>query len=79
MLTFEEAKSAALEVNDAYNYCTEYEGAYLFSDYDSLSIGGLASPIVIVKETGAVLSYPACIGTDLLKNEIRADRIKHWK
>ena len=52
MITKNEAIKLAKEHNSAYDYCTEYENAYLFSIKDFLSIGGFDSPVAVMKETG---------------------------
>ncbi len=76
MLTLEEAIKKVKEIRQNVDMCVEYENGYMFiakedSDYD----GGYGhAPIVILKDTGKVVSMPQFIlagaGEEISRKEI---------
>lgn len=79
MIDFEAAKSIANDVNPRFDYCAEYNGAYVFSVKDSTEIGGMSSPLVISKEDGKKMSFVAGLGDGLIDEEVKASPIGDWK
>lgn len=72
MITKEEAIKLAKDINNSYNYCTEYENAYLFSIKDFLSFGGFDSPVAVMKETGECFNmthFVDCVDAGALVEE----------
>lgn len=64
MLTYEDARKTALDcVEDKswFNFCTEYENAFVFSKYDDISIGGI-SPCAVMKNDGSTRLFEAVLG-----------------
>ncbi|MBY4797448.1 hypothetical protein K6V98_03635 [Collinsella sp. AGMB00827] len=58
MITFNEAKEKAKKLFPSANYFSEYEDAFVFSDYEDCSIGG-SSPLVVLKSSGDCINYIA--------------------
>lgn len=64
MLTYEKARETMLgcmENKKWFNFCTEYEKAFVFSKYDDISIGG-TSPCAVLKEDGSARLFEAVAG-----------------
>ncbi len=56
MIEYSEAKKIALTRRSDLNGCFEYQNAYVFSSSaDAGYIGGMHSPIVVMKKDGAVV------------------------
>lgn len=63
MVGYEDARRAALSrVSDKtwFDFCTEYENAYVFSRYDDISFGGI-SPCAVMKDSGKCYSFVAVL------------------
>lgn len=43
-----------------FNFCTEYENAFVFSKYDDMSIGG-NGPCAVMKNDGSALNFAAVL------------------
>lgn len=56
MINYEEARDIALSKWDEFDYCTEYENAFVFSKYDDMSIGG-CGPIAVMKGMGVTYDF----------------------
>ena len=64
MLTYEKARKTALDCMEDkrwFNFCTEYENAFVFSKYDDISIGGI-SPCAVMKSDGSARLFEAALG-----------------
>jgi len=64
-MTFEEALKLGRERLPEADYFTEEEEAFIFSIKSNTDIGGMMSPIVVLKATGQCLPLPAYLGLDL--------------
>ena len=60
MVPYEEAYKKAAEQRKDINYCTEYEGGWLFGNTDDENWTGGAghTPIIITKDTGKAVNAP---------------------
>lgn len=58
---FSEALAVAKKCWDEVDYCTEYQGAFVFSKLDDMSFGG-NGPVAVLKEDGRPINYVAFIG-----------------
>ena len=76
MSAFNEALGIAREWNDEYDYCIEYENAFVFSKRDERSFGGFNSPVAVLKTDGSCASFVSVIGE--LGDEVREGYIEEW-
>lgn len=63
MVTYDEAREtmlACMEDKGWFNFCTECEGAFVFSKYDDYSIGGV-SPCAVLKRDGGAYLFDAVL------------------
>lgn len=55
MISYEDAKKIALELNSDVNSCYEYDNAYNF--FDKNEVGAGDTSVVILKEDGKALNF----------------------
>ncbi len=60
-MTYEEAKEKALKINPKFNACKEYKIAYCFYDKHDKTFREPGNDIIVLKETGEVLTLTAFI------------------
>lgn len=63
MVGYEDARRGALSrMSDKswFDFCTEYENAYVFSRYDDISFGGI-SPCAVMKDSGKCYNFVAVL------------------
>lgn len=75
MVGYEEARRATLSrVSDKtwFDFCTEYENAFVFSRYDDMSFGGVG-PCAVMKASGECCNFAAVL--DEVGNPVRYFRM----
>ena len=72
MVDLDEARAIALNVYGGYDSFEETEHAFLFGDssHDD-DEGGMCSPVVVMKEDGAIRNFVYALQNDLLGKRIR--------
>ena len=67
MISYEDAKKIALELNSDVNSCYEYDNAYNFFDKNEVGTGDTS--VVILKEDGKALNFVNYILDYAISNE----------
>ena len=78
MLDFADAMRVIDKYEHAFDYCTEYSDAFVFSKLDSMTFGGGESPVAVLKEDGSCINFVAYI-TMGHGEGIREGYIRDWK
>lgn len=69
MISYEDAKDKALELNSDVNTCYEFDNAYRFLDKNDDSVGDKS--VIILKEDGRALNYVNYILDYTTSNEMK--------
>ena len=69
MISYEDAKKIALELNSDVNSCYEYDNAYNF--FDKNEVGAGDKSVVILKEDGKALNFVNYILDYATSNEMK--------
>ena len=78
MVNFKEALEIINAYDHEFDYCTEYDDAFVFGKSDDMSFGGWNSPAAVLKEDGSCINFVAYIAEGA-GEVVREGYISDWE